>query len=154
MPTELPAEPHMEMPVWKIEWSEALSVGIPEIDEDHKRFARLVNELNRSIVNRAQLHEIRHRLQMIIDDAVQHFAHEERLFKVWQYPDSQSHAAIHAEIIKVLQSIMSSSVATCLNRPWIEAGLKIKAVLIDHILKEDAKYTKAYLIHQGPLPPA
>ena len=61
--------------------------------------------------------EIRHRLQMIIDDAVQHFAHEERLFKEWQYPDSQSHAAIHAEIVKVLQNIMSSSVATRLDTP-------------------------------------
>jgi hemerythrin-like metal-binding protein len=146
MPTQLPAEPQRETPIWKIEWSEALSVGIPEIDEDHQRFARLVNELNRSIVNRAQLAEIRHRLQMIIDDAVQHFAHEERLFKEWQYPDAQSHAAIHAEIVKVLQSIMSSSVATRLSAPWIEAGLKIKAVLIEHILKEDAKYTKSYLI--------
>jgi EAL domain-containing protein (putative c-di-GMP-specific phosphodiesterase class I) len=26
-------------------------------------------------------------LQPILDDAVQHFAHEERLFKQWKYPD-------------------------------------------------------------------
>lgn len=153
MATELPAEPQVAIPIWKIEWSEALSVGIPEIDEDHKRFARLVNELNRSIVDRAELAEVRRRLQMIIDDAVQHFAHEERLFKEWHYPDSQSHAAIHAQIIKQLQGIMSSNVSTHLNAPWIEAGLQIKTVLIEHILKEDAKYTNSYRNHQGPLPP-
>ena len=94
MATELPAEPQMEIPIWKIEWSDALSVGIPEIDEDHRRFARLVNELNRSIVDRAELAEVRRRLQVIIADAVQHFAHEERLFKEWMYPDAESHAAI------------------------------------------------------------
>ena len=152
MTTEIASEPQVETPIWKIEWSEALSVGITDIDEDHKRFARLVNELNRSIVDRAQLPEIRHRLQMIIDDAAQHFAHEERLFKEWQYPDSQSHAAIHAQIIKKLQAIMTSNVSTCLNAPWIEAGLQIKTVLIEHILKEDVKYTKSYLNHRGPLP--
>jgi len=153
MATELPAEPQTETPIWKIEWSDALSVDIPEIDEDHKRFATLVNELNRSIVDRAELAKVRCRLQMVIDDAIQHFAHEERLFKKWMYPDAVSHAAIHAQIGKVLQSIMSSNVsAHHLDTQWIEAGLKIKAVLIDHILKEDVKYTKSYLNHRDPLP--
>ena len=151
MATELPAEPQMEIPIWKIEWSDALSVGIPEIDEDHRRFARLVNELNRSIVDRAELAEVRLRLQVIIADAVQHFAHEERLFKEWMYPDAESHAAIHAQIVKRLQSILSSIGYADLDAQWIEAGLKIKAVLIDHILKEDVKYTNSYLDHRGPL---
>ena len=144
MPTELPAEPQIGTPIWKIQWSEALSVGIPEIDEDHKSFARLVNDLNRSIVDRAPLTEVRRRLQVIIDDAGQHFAHEEQLFKEWQYPDAQSHAAIHAQIIKKLQAIMSSNVSTYINAPWIEAGLQIKIVLIEHILKEDVKYARSY----------
>jgi hemerythrin-like metal-binding protein len=92
MATEFPTPPQTESPTWKIEWSDALSVGIPEIDEDHKEFASLINELNRSIVDRANVVEIRHRLQRIIDDAVQHFAHEERLFKEWQYANSEGHA--------------------------------------------------------------
>ena len=92
MATEFTAPPQTDPPIWKIEWSEALSVGIPEIDEDHKEFASLINELNRSIVDRESVGEIRHRLQRIIDDAVQHFAHEERLFKELQYADSEGHA--------------------------------------------------------------
>ncbi|MEI6733352.1 MAG: hemerythrin domain-containing protein [Comamonadaceae bacterium] len=144
MATEIASVPQVGTPIWKIEWSEALSVGITDIDEDHKRFARLVNELNRSIVDRAQLPEIRRRLQMIIDDAVQHFEHEERLFKEWQYADSQNHAAIHAQIIGKLHAIMSSNVSINLNAPWIEAGLQIKTLLIEHILKEDVKYARSY----------
>jgi hemerythrin-like metal-binding protein len=129
-----------------------LSVGIPQIDEDHKRFSRLVNELNRSIVDRAELIEVRRRLQLIIDDAGQHFAHEERLFKDWMYPDSESHAALHAQIINALQNILAGIDYPHQDKQWISAGLQTKAVLIDHILKDDAKYTKSYLNHRGPLP--
>ena len=148
MATDIPAAPQMEPPIWKIEWSDALSVGIPAIDEDHKRFARLINELNRSIVDRAELAEVRRRLQLIIDDAGQHFAHEERLFKDWMYPDSESHAAIHARIIGKLHSILSNIAYPHHEAQWISAGLQIKAVLIEHILKEDVKYTQSYRIHR------
>jgi hypothetical protein len=77
----------VETHVWKIDWNDGLSVVIPEINEDHNRFISLVNEFNRFIVDRMDLSEIKKRLQLIIDDAVQHFAHEERLFKEWHYPD-------------------------------------------------------------------
>jgi hypothetical protein len=69
---------------------------------------------------------------MVIDDAVHHFAHEERLFKEWQYADSQSHAAIHAQIIKELPSNLSNSVYAHTGVQWIETGLKFKGVPINH----------------------
>jgi hypothetical protein len=43
MPMELPTESQMEISIRKVEWSEAMSVGIREIDADNTRFARLVN---------------------------------------------------------------------------------------------------------------
>jgi hemerythrin-like metal-binding protein len=149
MLTEFPAEPQRQTPIWKIEWSDALSVGIPEIDADHKRFARLVNELNRSIIDRAPVTEIRRRLELIIDDAGQHFANEERLFKEWKYPGSESHAAIHTQIINELHGIMRSLVCPSPDAQWINSGLEIKAVLINHILKDDMKYDNSYRNHQG-----
>lgn len=125
-----------------------MSVGIPEIDEDHKQFASLINDLNRSIVDRVEVAEIRHRLQLIIDDAVQHFVHEERLFKEWQYADSESHAGLHAQTIDAMRRIFLGVDNAHLEGQWIEAGLEIKAMLIDHILMEDVKYTKAYRMHR------
>lgn len=43
-----------------------MSVGIPEIDDDRKRFISLINEFNRSIVDRLNLSEIKRRLQLIL----------------------------------------------------------------------------------------
>jgi hemerythrin len=42
-------------PIWKIEWNDEMILGIPEIDEEHKRFASLINDFNRSRLNKVQL---------------------------------------------------------------------------------------------------
>ncbi len=134
----------MRRPTYTITWVDEMSVGIPEIDEDHKHFISLMNELNRSITQGNAPTEIKQRLQVIIDDAVQHFAHEERLFKEWQYPDVSSHAKIHAHTLKELNAIMGEFVPYGLDSAWVEAGTRIKSILINHILTEDMKYAEFY----------
>lgn len=134
----------MEPHIWKIEWNDGMSVGIPEVDEDHKHFASLVNELNRSIVDHMELCEIKKRLQNVLDDAKQHFAHEEGLFNQWKYPDSAHHADRHAQAIKSLQAIMAKFITYDLESEWIDAGLEVKDLLITHLLTEDMKYAEFY----------
>lgn len=134
----------MEPHIWKIEWNDGMSVGIPEIDDDHKRFAALINELNQSIVDRMDLSEIKERLQIVIDDAVGHFAHEERLFKQWKYPGGDDHANKHAQAIATLQAIREELVINSLEREWIAAGLEIRDILIRHLVTEDMKYADYY----------
>jgi hemerythrin len=134
----------MEPHIWKIEWNDGMSVGIPEIDDDHKRFASLINELNQSIVDRMDLSETKRRLQLVIDDAVEHFAHEERLFKQWKYPDADHHANRHAQAIAALQAIKEELGSNSFEREWIAAGLEIKDLLITHLLTEDMKYAGYY----------
>lgn len=130
----------MDEQLWKIEWDDGMSVGIPEIDEDHRHFIALVNGLNQAITDRMELAEIRNRLRLIVDDATQHFNHEERLFREWQYPNADSHAGIHAHVINVLQEIREKFIPYGLDAEWIDAGLRIKGTLINHILMEDMKY--------------
>lgn len=134
----------MEPHIWKIEWNDRMSVGIPEVDENHKRFASLVNDFNRAIVDRMELDEIKKRLQLIIADASRHFANEAKLFREWNYPDLQDHIGKHAQIIQALQDIKEKPLNYNLYSEWIEAGLAIKDVLIGHILNEDIKYADYY----------
>ena len=130
--------------IWKIEWDDSMSVGIPEIDEEHKHFAFLINEFNHSILDHKDLLEIKSRLRLILDDAVQHFSHEERLFKEWQYPDADDHALKHAQALTALADIWEKFISYGLEPEWISAGLAIKDLLITHILKEDLKYAEYY----------
>jgi len=134
----------MEPHTWNIEWKDAMSVGIPEVDEDHQRFVFLINELNRAIVDRIDTREIKERLQLIFDDAVRHFALEERLFRQWKYPDAEEHANKHTEVLAALRMIMESSVSYDLPSEWISVSLEVKERLINHLLTEDMKYAEYF----------
>lgn len=131
----------MEMtPVWRLDWNENLSVCIPEIDAEHRHFMQLINELNEAIVGRMGVAQIKNCMHAIIIDAKAHFAHEEALFREWSYPDAEEHAHRHAEIMQALHEIMGYFQHDGLEYELIEAGLKVKAALIEHLLSEDMKY--------------
>lgn len=134
----------MEPHTWKVEWNEGMSVGIHEIDVDHKRFILLIGDLNRAIVDRMDLEEIKRRLQLILDDAAKHFAHEEKLLREWRYPDAAEHAKKHAHALKSLEEIQDQLFAYKMTSEWIDVGIKVKDILINHMLTEDSKYAEFY----------
>lgn len=140
----LPTDP----PPWRLEWNEGLSVHIPEIDAEHQHFLRLIYELNEAIVGRMDAQEIRKRMQSLLDDAVKHFAHEETLFREWGYPEADEHAIKHAQALKSLGQIMGHFERGRMDYEWIDAGLKVKELLIGHMLDEDMKY-RDYCKAQG-----
>ncbi len=134
----------MEPHTWKVEWNEGMSVGIHEIDADHKRFILLIDDLNRAIVDRMDLEYVKKRLQLILDDAARHFAHEEKLLQEWRYPDANEHAKKHAAALKSLEAIQEQLFAYKMTSEWIDVGLKVKDILINHMLTEDSKYAEFY----------
>jgi hemerythrin-like metal-binding protein len=134
-----------DLPLWRLEWNEGLSTHIPEIDAEHQHFIDLVNDLNEAIVGRMDLEVIKRCMQAILDDAAAHFAHEQVLFKEWRYPEAGEHAAKHAQIMRALNDIMARFERGGTEYDWIEAGLEIKNVLIEHLLTEDMKYRDFFL---------
>ena len=129
--------------IWSFEWTDAMSVGIPEIDEDHKRFIALVDAFNESLEKRAAIPEVEKKLDQMLDDAVQHFAQEARLFAEWNYPGTDHHARMHARLVAELLHF-KSTITDDYEAEWVEAGLQIKEALINHIHTEDMKYAEFY----------
>ena len=89
-------------------------------------------------------------MRVILDDAALHFDHEEAAFKEWSYPDAEVHTQKHAHIIAFLNEIMEGIDRGKMAHGWLEAGLEMKQVLIQHILNEDMKY-RDYHVAQGQL---
>jgi hemerythrin len=129
-----------ELSPWRLEWTDELSVHIPEINAEHQHFIRLVNELNEAIISRMDVAEIQRRMQCILDDAVVHFADEEALFRKFGYPAAAEHAQIHAKITSALREIKRGFESDVTEYECIEAGLSVKKTLIEHLLNEDMKY--------------
>ncbi len=130
---------------WRLEWTEELSVHIPEIDAEHQRFIGLVNDLNEAIVARMDVEVIKRCMQAILDDAAAHFAHEEALFKEWRYPAAEEHAQRHVQITDALHEIMLRFQHGGTEYEWVWAGLEVKQALVAHMVNEDMKYRDYYL---------
>jgi hemerythrin-like metal-binding protein len=125
---------------WNLEWNDGMSVGIPEIDADHKRFISLVDELNLSITERMNASEINKRLQHVIKDANRHFEQEEKLFHERQYPNAEGHLRSHNNIRNMLKKVQDSFLPYGLEAEWLDAAQVIKQMLISHLLTEDMQY--------------
>jgi hemerythrin-like metal-binding protein len=78
-----------------ITWSDTLSVGIEQIDNEHKRLLVLLNELNRALdagVGQGALGGV---LEGLVHYASYHFTHEEDLFRRSDYPGYEAHLRQH-----------------------------------------------------------
>ncbi|MES9868083.1 MAG: bacteriohemerythrin [Sedimenticola sp.] len=81
-------------------WDNTLSVGIDEIDEDHRRLVELFNILKHSIASGDTASYIEAVLEELISCTVWHFKHEERLMLKHGYEDFQEHKSEHQELIE------------------------------------------------------
>lgn len=93
-------------------WGKILSVGVDEIDEDHRKLIDIFNILNHSVIEGESPEYLVATLEELINCTVWHFSHEERLMLKYRYPELAEHKAEHRELIqsakelqqKVLQS--------------------------------------------------
>ncbi|MDX8411198.1 MAG: hemerythrin domain-containing protein [Mariprofundaceae bacterium] len=131
----------MENPPWKIEWSNALSMANPEIDAEHQHFIELINDLNGEIMNPQRDKAVIVRLlRHILEESIAHFEHEERFFVENAYPAAKKHAQIHSKIAKKIKIALKDFLDTKPSMVWIETGLRIKVLLVNHLLNEDTRY--------------
>lgn len=131
-----------------ITWSDALSVGNPAIDIEHRHFAELVNRLNIAIISRQDKAEIVRIMQLIQDDARLHFAHEEDLFAEHGFPLAEEHTRIHRLLTENLRQAMQELQQAEFEKEWVELGLNVKAQLVSHLLNIDRQYIE-YLAEPG-----
>ncbi|MBK8636733.1 MAG: hemerythrin family protein [Chromatiaceae bacterium] len=86
-------------------WDKTLSVGVPEIDEDHRKLVDLFNLLNRSVAEGASRDYTEALVDELISCTVWHFKHEERLMLKYGYPGLAEHRSEHTELIDSAQAL-------------------------------------------------
>lgn len=124
--------------VKELRWDKILSVGVDEIDDDHRRLLDLFNILNHSVQEGAEPEYLEAVLEELINCTVWHFSHEERLMLKYGYERHQDHKMEHQELIdsvKELQHkiLQSDNVVTDQDLEFLERWLT------EHILSTDMK---------------
>lgn len=91
-----------------VEWTEQFSVGIPQIDQDHKVLVSLVNRCAAALSGTNQDNmEISAILDELLDYTQYHFQREELLMKVCEYPHLDNHQQVHQMLIKKVRQHIS-----------------------------------------------
>ncbi len=82
-----------------IQWTEALSVGVREIDEQHQEMFRRINQLL-DACHKGKGHETVGEVLAFLDSyARRHFQLEERYMQQHNYPEYEQHRQQHNEFI-------------------------------------------------------
>jgi hemerythrin len=131
----------------KMEWQEFYSVNIKSIDDQHKKWLVIINNLDSALTSGESDEILGPILREALDYTDTHFSYEEQLMRDNGYPDYDSHKNIHDTFSEELKSLYNR------NRDG-ESWLAIDTLstfgswLIKHILEEDKKYT-AFLNEKG-----
>ncbi|MER2519543.1 MAG: bacteriohemerythrin [Bdellovibrionales bacterium] len=131
-----------------IAWSDALSVGIEEIDIEHKKLVTIANNLYDAINANAEKEALGKTLAELIAYTRSHFAHEERLFAQTNYPESAAHKQEHEKLtnqVLDMQKKFANGATTSLS---LEVMDILKNWLIYHIQGSDMKFAP-HLKSQG-----
>lgn len=82
-----------------MDWTQDLSVGVKEIDDQHKELIRRMNSFFDAMKSRNKEEEILKMLDFLADYVVTHFRDEEKLQMSSGYPKYQEHRQMHKDFI-------------------------------------------------------
>jgi len=121
-------------------WDEALALGIPMVDEDHKVLIRLINEVEDCIGRRDEFITLASVLNMLADYTHYHFSREEKLQVEIDYPGRQQHQQVHRSLAGQVDRIYRRYEANQRSINAREVFDFLCAWLTDHILTQDMAY--------------
>ena len=90
-----------------LDWKDSLSVGIKEIDDEHRELVNMVNDLHSAMSTGKGKDALGGVLDRLIDYTVSHFAHEEELMRKYSYPDSFKHTNEHRKLTKTAVDVQT-----------------------------------------------
>lgn len=122
----------------RIAWSDTFSVGVQELDDQHKKLVGMINRLIDEQKELTQPETIADLITEMTDYALEHFRAEEYLMAEYGYEKKNEHVEIHQQFIKKTQEFMVAAAGpNLLSKALLEF---LKSWLVSHILNEDMQY--------------
>lgn len=120
-------------------WTENLSVGNKQIDEDHQGLFKLINDLQSADLTRSYLTEIINQLE---DYTHEHFSREEELMQEVGFPGFEEHIKEHHMFIEWLDTVKKTYQRSAESAFLVNDLVNnfLNDWLTKHILQEDMKY--------------
>jgi hemerythrin-like metal-binding protein len=126
-------------------WTDNLSVGIKQFDDDHKRLVRIVNQMSLVVQNADENGQIpAEELTIALHELENHFLghcfREEQMMARTSYPGLEEQHQQHQEFITKVREMAHHYQGSTSARHGLELVQFIYCWLADHIAVSDKKY--------------
>lgn len=127
-----------------IEWEDEYSVGVKEIDEQHKKLFSLINSLFESMKESSYKKTPENIFQELLDYAKLHLKTEEDYFEKFNYPEKDVHKKTHDLYRSKISEFIKKKDNTFLSFEIIDF---LEDWWLGHIVSTDKKYQKFFKEH-------
>jgi hemerythrin len=127
----------------KIIWNESLSVGVTEIDRQHKQLVGILNQLLGMDGVTVDSEIISDTLTRMTDYADYHFNSEEWFMQKYAYPEYKTHRKEHAAFMRKTAELAMGTMVYQKTVPT-EVLEFLKTWLVEHIMVSDMKYKEFF----------
>lgn len=122
-----------------LDWTDAYSVNVKEMDEQHKKLVQLINGFYDALQEDIENKTIPSLFAGVVDYTKVHFSEEEELMRKNGFPDYETHKAEHDDFaMKVLDARAKYEEGD--KNVIGKLALMLGSWLMDHIVMKDKKY--------------
>ncbi len=125
----------MEMLVWR----EQYSVGVPRMDQQHKKLIGILNQLFDAMMNHHAFEVTEPLVKQLVEYTQTHFADEEALMAATGFPGLNEHREQHRRLIERVQKQVALAAGKDLFQP-VQLLHFLNDWLTVHIQQEDKLY--------------
>jgi len=122
-----------------IHWDSSYSIGVKEIDEQHKKLIDIINRLYSGFLSAQANKIIGDILQEVYDYTKFHFDYEEGLLTKNKYPTLREHKEEHEKFVSKTKEYLESHKKGSRVLTY-EVMNFLRKWLVEHIAEEDKKY--------------
>ena len=122
-----------------LEWSEETSIGIPDIDEEHKELLGQYNAIIDALAGGSELSRVREQIGGFLECARRHFANEERFMLDIRYPNYVKHKAEHNKLLMDAEDFVLAIGDALFEEDCPAIAKYFKSWLLRHLENEDRK---------------
>ena len=128
-----------------MQWKDEYSVGVAEIDDQHKGIADLFSLIDAAIESRESWTDLFFKLERLREQARLHFALEESLMRMHGYSKQAEHVSLHKHFLDKLDQLQMTTLSRQVTMSTISY---LSTWYVDHMQTEDRDFIR-YIIDNG-----
>lgn len=121
----------------QIDWEKALNIGLPTLDEQHKKLISFSNSLIHAMTVGKGEETLKTVFNELKSYTIYHFADEEKYMKELGYPHLEEHRLLHSILIKRVNDFRDRLLYATVTPDEVVAFLN--SWIVTHIMEEDSR---------------